>query len=236
VFTKSARFYDALYSFKDYADAAQRVHKTIQEVRPGARRLLDVGCGTGKHLELLRRWYDVEGVDLCPELLEIARGRLPGVALYQQDMASLDIPGKFDLITCLFSAIAYVRTPERLRSTISAFARHLNPGGFAIIEPFFSPDRYWTHRLTLNIVDQPELKIAWMYTSGEPGEGTAVLDIHYLVGTPAGVEHFTESHEFGLFTADDYAVAFADAGFTARFDPLGFFGRGAYLATLSAVG
>lgn len=234
MYTSSAGFYDALYSFKDYAEASRRVHEAIQALHPGARRLLDVACGTGKHLESLRRWYDVEGVDIDPQLLAIARERLPGVALHQQDMAALDLPGRFDVITCLFSAIAYVRTTERLRRTIAAFARHLAPRGLVIIEPFFSPEQYWPSHLKLNVVDRPDLKIAWMYTSGEPRGGVAAVDIHYLVGTPAGVEHLTERHEWGLFSADDFAAAFSSAGLAARFEPEGFFGRGAYLATLSA--
>ncbi|MGH7552651.1 MAG: class I SAM-dependent DNA methyltransferase, partial [Longimicrobiales bacterium] len=127
MFTKSARYYDALYSFKDYEEAARRIHETIQAVRPGARRLLDAGCGTGKHLETLRRWYDVEGADIGAELIEVARERLPEVPFHLQDMASLALPGRFDVITCLFSAIAYLKTTARLEQTISAFAHHLEP-------------------------------------------------------------------------------------------------------------
>jgi SAM-dependent methyltransferase len=230
LFTKSARYYDALYSFKDYEDAARRIHETIQALRPGARRLLDVGCGTGRHLETLRRWYDVEGADIGAELIEVARERLPGIPLHHQDMASLALPHRFDVITCLFSAIAYVKTAARLEETIAAFARHLEPGGLAIIEPFFSPDRYWTDRVTLNVVNEEDLKIVWMYSSTPPEDGIATLDIHYLVGTPEGVDHFTERHELGLFSDDDYGRAFKDAGLAAYFDPEGYFGRGAFVA------
>jgi ubiquinone/menaquinone biosynthesis C-methylase UbiE len=47
-----------------------------------AGSLLDVACGTGKHLEQLMRWYQVEGLDLDDGLLAIARERLPGVPLH----------------------------------------------------------------------------------------------------------------------------------------------------------
>ncbi|MGH6691953.1 MAG: class I SAM-dependent methyltransferase, partial [Longimicrobiales bacterium] len=114
--------------------------------------------------------------------------------------------------------------------TISAFARHLEPGGLTIIEPYFSPDRYWTDRVTLNVVNEDDLKIAWMYSSKAPEDGVAAMDIHYLVGRPAGVEHFTEHHEIGLFSDEDYDRAFKDAGLVAYFDPQGYFGRGAFVA------
>ena len=64
MFSRSAEIYDTVYSFKDYAAEAERVNELIQSRRPGAASLLDVACGTGKHLEQLRRWYAVEGVDL----------------------------------------------------------------------------------------------------------------------------------------------------------------------------
>jgi hypothetical protein len=97
-----------------------------------------------------------------------------------------------------------------------------------LLEPFFSPERFWTDTITANLVDEPELKIAWMYNSRR--EGTlAILDINYLVGTPQSVDHFTERHELGLFTDGEYAAALADAGLAVRYDEQGLFGRGMYI-------
>jgi len=230
MYGRSARFYDALYGSRDYETAARSLHERIQLLRPGARSLLDVGCGTGKHLQVLRQWYEVEGLDLNPDLLAIARDRLGDAALYQQDMAVMDTGRRYDVITCLFSAIAYVRTAANLRRTVERFRDHLETRGVVFLEPYFSPEQYWTDRVTLNVVDQPDLKIAWMYTSPPPVDNIAIVDIHHLVGTPKGVESFTERHAMGLFTAAEYAEAFERAGLRAEFDPVGLFGRGAYAA------
>jgi SAM-dependent methyltransferase len=231
MYGRSARFYDALYSFKDYQGSARALHEAIQQRRPRARSLLDVACGTGKHLESLRQWYEVEGVDINPDLVEIARERLGDVRFHLQDMAVMDTGRRYDVITCLFSSIAYVRTPENLKRTLARFEKHLGEEGLVILEPYFSPQQYWTDRVTLNVVDQPDLKITWMYASPPPVDNIAVLDIHHLVGTPEGVECFNERHELGLFTSEQYLEAFAQAGLEAELDPAGFFGRGAYMAT-----
>ncbi|MBV9469273.1 MAG: class I SAM-dependent methyltransferase, partial [Abitibacteriaceae bacterium] len=68
MFTQSAWFYDAVYSWKDYAGEVEWLHAFIQAHDPQTRTLLDVACGTGKHLEFLRSYYQVEGVDLNKEL------------------------------------------------------------------------------------------------------------------------------------------------------------------------
>ena len=72
MFSRSADIYDAVYSFKDYAAEAERIHTLIQERTPGAATLLDVACGTGKHLEQLARWYEVQGLDLNEDFVAIA--------------------------------------------------------------------------------------------------------------------------------------------------------------------
>ena len=214
--------------------AANGLRALLQRERPAAGRLLDVACGTGRHLAELRQWYEVEGVDINPDLLATAAARLPAVPLHLQDMVTMSLGTRFDVITCLFSSIAYVRTFENLCSTMAAFARHLDVGGLVVLEPYFTPTQYWIDRVTLNVVDEPQLKITWMYNSPPPVNNIATIDIHHSIGTPERVESFVERHELGLFTQAQHIDAFARAGFSAEFDQQGFFGRGAYTATLQA--
>lgn len=230
MFTRSARFYDTLYGFKDYAAAAERIRAFVQARRPDARTLLDVACGTGRHLEALQPWFTVEGLDLNPDLLRVARTRLPDTPLHEADMTRFDLGRRFDVVTCLFSSIAYVRTVDGLRRAVARMAAHVAPGGLLLIEPWFSPETYWSGTITGNFANEPDLKIAWMYVS-ELHDGLARLDIHYMVGQPSGIETFSEVHEMGLFTADEHAAAVRDAGLAHEQDAQGFFGRGLHVGT-----
>ncbi len=230
MFTRSAAFYDAVYAWKDYAEESAVVHRLIQERRPGARTLLDVACGTGGHLRHLSRLYEAEGLDLDPEILAVAAEHCPGVPLHVGDMTDFDLGRRFDAVVCLFSSIGYARTLEGLHGALAAMARHLEPGGVLLVEPWLSPDDWLTGKPHLLVVDEPELKIARVNTSGRDGR-LSIVEFHYLVGTPESVEHFTELHELALFTHAEYVAAFEAAGLRVEHDPEGLMGRGLYACT-----
>ena len=143
MFSESARYYDRIYELKDYAGEVARLRVLVAEYKraPG-NRLLDLACGTGVHLSLLSDDFECVGGDLAPEMLEIARERNAGVAFHELDMVDFDLGSEFDVITSLFSSIGYVATVERLRTSISAMARHLAPGGVVLIEPWFTREQY----------------------------------------------------------------------------------------------
>jgi SAM-dependent methyltransferase len=233
VFSRSARLYDAIYaSIRDYPSEAVELDRLIQARRPGAASLLDVACGTAAHLEHLERLerYEVAGLDLDPEMLAVARERLPQATFHQGDMAEFDLGRRFDAVVCMFSSIGYVQTEQRLRSAAAAMALHLERRGVLVVEPWLAPEVWQDGHLGGVFVDEPELKIARLNVAGRRGS-LSVVDFHYLVATPAGVEHFTELHELGLFTAEQYLEAFRAAGLEAEHDPEGPMGRGFYVAT-----
>jgi SAM-dependent methyltransferase len=221
--------YDTLHDlFKDYAAECKKLRAVLLRYAPRAVSLLDVTCGTGRHLECLREHYQVEGLDLSADLLRTARQRCPGVPFHQANMVDFSLSRRFDVIICLFSSIGYTKTLKRLQKTVANLARHLRPGGIVVIEPFFFPEQYWTGRVVANFVDKPDLKILWMYTSEAEGK-VAVFDSHYLVGTPHAIRHFTERYEVGLFTHQQYLESFHKAHLEVHHNSKGLMGRGMYI-------
>jgi SAM-dependent methyltransferase len=230
MFSRSARLYDAVYaSIRDYPGEAAELDRLIQDRRPGARTLLDVACGTGAHLEHLTG-YEAEGLDLDPEMLDVARERLPNVPFHEGDMAGFDLGKRFDAVVCMFSSIGYVRSEDRLRSAITAMARHLETGGVLVVEPWLRADVWVDRHVGAVFVDEPDLKIARINLGQREGN-VSIFDFEYLVGTPDGIERFTEHHELGLFTVEQYLEAFRASGLVADHDPEGPMGRGLYIAT-----
>jgi ubiquinone/menaquinone biosynthesis C-methylase UbiE len=229
MFAKSAAFYDAIYSFKDYAAEARRIDELIRQYKrsPGDT-LLDVACGTALHTQHLAAKYTVEGLDLDLGMLAVARRRCPDVTFYQGDMVDFSLGKSYDVVICLFSSIGYVKTLDRLNAAVANLARHLKPGGVLIVEPWFTPEVFIGGTTHARFIDERDLKLARMNVSRV--EGTiSILDFHYLVATPAGVEHFTEHHELGLFTTSQYMAAFFAAGLETHHDREGFLDRGIYI-------
>jgi SAM-dependent methyltransferase len=226
MFSKSARFYDAIYGWKDYAAEAARLREIIAaRKRSPGNALLDVACGTGQHLAYLKGDFQAEGLDLDPELLAIARERHPELTFHQADMMDFSLNRRFDVVTCLFSAVGYVRTVDGLNRAIVAMGRHVSPGGLLLVEPWFGPDQYSSGRISSTFVDEPDLRVARMNVS-DLRDGVSILDFHYLVADASGVRHFVEHHELGLFTREQYLSAFAQAGLVPIWDEAGIAERG----------
>ena len=222
MFDASSIYYDVFYDYLDYQLAADNLKKIITQFHPDAISLLDIACGSGRHLEKLKQDYDVVGLDINPALLKLAKIRCPDVLFCEADMLSFDLSRKFDVITCLFCSVAYVKSVDQLSITIGEMEKHLNVGGVLIIEPWLSPQSYWPEHIAFEVSDRPEMKLVRMY-SHELHEGRSLFNIHYLIGTSRGVTHFIEREELGLFSQQEYEMAFQQAGLKVNYLDKGLF-------------
>ncbi len=143
-------------------------------------------------------------------------------------MRTLELGRRFDVVTCLFSAIGHLADTDELHASIAAMAAHLEPGGVLIVEPWIEPDAWTAGRPDLLTVDEPDLKIARVTLTGRRGD-TSLLDFRYLVATPDGIEAYGEQMELALFTAAEMCGSFEGAGLDVEHDADGLTGRGLYI-------
>lgn len=231
MFSESEQYYDDLYASlgKNYSKEAEKAHRLIQKHKKSkGKLLLDVACGTGGHAGFLNKHYKVEGVDLDPKMLSIAREKHPKIRFHQGDMTDFNLGKQFDVIVCLFSSIGYVKTRANLQKAIKTMNLHLLPGGVLLVEPWFAPEQWTAGHLHMVVVDQPDIKITRISRSSRKGN-ISILDFHYLIGAPKGIEHSIEIHEMGLFSKKEYMDAFRAAGLSVTHDPKGLSGRGLYI-------
>lgn len=211
-YSQSAALYDRIYGDKAFADEAATIRRIVVEAHPTARTLLDVGCGTGGHLQHLRDSFTVEGLDLSTDMLDVARKKLGDVPLHTGDMRSFALARRFDAIICMFSAIGYVRSVAELEAAIANMARHLAPSGVLVVEPWFTPEQWGPSRIHGGlVVDTDELKVARLVVPSSR-DRFSVTPMHHLVATKHGVEHFVETHELFLAERGELEHAFQAAG------------------------
>jgi SAM-dependent methyltransferase len=120
---------------------------TVQEVDhlvrtlallPG-ERILDVGCGPGRHAhELARRGFVVHGVDISERFVELAREDAPAGATFERmDARDLAYDGEFDAVICLCQGAFGLMTEAGGDDAIAgAMARAVRPGGRLMLSAF----------------------------------------------------------------------------------------------------
>jgi ubiquinone/menaquinone biosynthesis C-methylase UbiE len=111
----------------------QQIVRSLIDAIPRGRAL-DAACGTGRHTEYLcARGFGTVGVDVTPEMLEIARQKVPSAQFVAGDLTSLDFPdAMFDLAVC---ALALEHCADLL-ACISELVRVVRPSGAIIISTF----------------------------------------------------------------------------------------------------
>jgi SAM-dependent methyltransferase len=229
-YEKSAHLYDLMYVRRHYTTTAKEIRAVAAAELPMGQDLLDVGCGTGRHLELLGEWYEGEGLDINPLMLEQTNARCPEIPLIEADMRTFELDRSYDVIICLFSAIGYVETAAGMRRSVERMASHLRAPGLLIVEPWFTPDNFWDGHLAANFQSEADTKLAWMYRQRREGL-RAVLDIHYLVGGAGQPEYISERQNLGLFSREEMTAALRDAELEVSYREDEVWNRGLYVAS-----
>lgn len=101
--------------------------------------VLDFGCGAGRHaIELARSAVRVTGVDYAGELIERAESKVrrqgvQGTRFVNADCRDVRLEAVFDAAVCLYDVVGTYADLESNARVLSNLARHLKPGGFALV-------------------------------------------------------------------------------------------------------
>lgn len=221
LYNELAEYYDLVEgkSEEEVRRDAREVTRLVGEYGgsdPEGAHLLDVGCGTGRHLRYLENVFDALGVDANEGVLDVARENTAATGFAVADMTALDLADRFDAVTCLFSTIAYAGTEAGVRRTVENFYDHLREGGVAVVEPYNAPAEYKLGEGTPTMLthDGEDVKVARQQIIRTEGR-TSVMEIHYLIAErdAEGVRHVTDTHELWLFDPSELVATMEDVGF-----------------------
>lgn len=140
----AADLYDIAFDWKRNreADFLEACVEAYGGNTPGA--LLDLACGAGHFLlEMQQRGWQVAGVDISAEMIDLARERLGDhCALHEACMSDFEVAEPCDIATCWLNSLTYLLTNEAVTRHLQNVGRALKPGGLYLVDIGFSS---WAH-------------------------------------------------------------------------------------------
>ncbi|GAA2961888.1 class I SAM-dependent DNA methyltransferase [Actinokineospora diospyrosa] len=227
-----AEIYDLIHRGrgKDYHAEAAFVADLIRARAPQARSLVDIACATGAHLVAFAELFDeVAGVEISEPMVQVARKKFDGEVVHLGDMRSFDLGRGFDAVTCMFGSIGHTMAEAELDAALACFARHLNPGGVLVVDPWWFAETFTDGYIAGDVVEVEGLTVARVSHATRVGDKSR-MEVHYTVARPEGITHFAETYLASLYTRQQYEDAFTRAGLTADYLPGVQNGRGAFVA------
>ncbi len=251
-FREIARHYDDLMHGVPYRGWVAYIEDILERVDYHPKTVLDVACGTGNVSEVLAaRGYEVVGVDISAEMIEIAQSKRSPVEYYVQDMAKLLIPRhsecseesascprQFDLAISLFDSLNYVTDPDYLRRGIKRIGEHVVPGGlfifdvntiYALSHHFFDQanlgGEYYPKYIWSSEYDHATriCRVDMLFKVMEDGEEREFKEIHFQRGH--SIEELTQWLNEGGFDVVDIFHAYKFRRPTRRSDRVFFVAR-----------
>jgi SAM-dependent methyltransferase len=219
VFDAYARYYDLLYRDKDYAAEAQYVASCIRRHAPQAKRVLELGCGTGAHAEhLAREGYVVHGVDLSEAMLARAEERRSHVSteiakrwtFRRDDVRTVRTGETYDAVIALFHVMSYQTTNADLAAAFATAAVHLKRGGLFVFDFWYGPavltqtPEVRVKRLSDDHINVTRIAEPVMHMNDN------VVDVHYAVfielKATGKVEQLQETHRMRYLSLPELAL------------------------------
>ena len=224
VFDHYARYYDLLYRDKDYRGEADFIIEQVRAHAPGARSILELGCGTGIHAQLIvEAGYAVHGIDFSEAMLASAQARRAGLApelqgrldFSQGDVRAFRSGRTYDVVISLFHVFSYQTRNADLQAAFATAAEHLAPGGVLVFDYWYGPavlaQRPETRVKRLSDGDLSVLRIA----ESSLDDMASTVDVNYETTVSVGEtrEVIRETHRMRYLFIPEIELLAAQFGF-----------------------
>ena len=202
VFNDYAKYYDFLYQDKDYRKEIDYIDNLIkQHSSKKDLRILDIGCGTGKHANYLaEKGYYVTGIDFSVEMIKIAqKNKNSNTDFYVANATDFNLYKTFDVVLSLFHVVSYQSSNEDILRMFANVYNHLEFEGLFIFDFWYGP-AVLTERPSVKIkrFENDSIKIIRI---AEPKMHTAIntVDVNYEImihnKTDKKTEFINETHK-----------------------------------------
>jgi len=139
-----SKLYDIFYEKKNYDGECHFLETLFKIYDRDVKTILDMGCGTGGHIiPLIKRGYEVTGVDQSEYMLNLAQKKLDEqnmtCELIQGDISTVNLNKQFDAVISMFSVMGYLTENRAFAMACENANKHLKPGGVFTFDGWYGP-------------------------------------------------------------------------------------------------
>ncbi len=195
-----AKFYDKIFN-KDYEKEVNFIVKIFK--RYNVKTILDVGCGTGEHIQRLENLgFKCDGLDISQKMIDIAKKKTKNARFYRADMKNFDLRKKYDAILCMFATFNYNISIHEAKRTLTNFKKHLTRKGLVLLDLH----NVWKNGKKEIKNKNTEVIMKWVFNKKTRIEKTnAVFKI--------GNKVIKDTHTFRIFSIRELKQLFTEVGF-----------------------
>ena len=213
-FRAIAPFYDSLMAGVPYGLWVCYIEDILSKLRFKPQTVLDLACGTGTVSELLHcRGFDVVGVDLSEEMIDVARSKSGNVEYHAVDASQMDLGRSFDLVLSLFDSLNYITDAETLRRAIINVGKHTHTGGLFIfdVNTIYALSNHFFDQANMSESANP--KYIWTSKFDHSTRICTVNMIFEIKDEHGRPVQFKEVHVQKGYTLEELGQMLTDAGF-----------------------
>ena len=135
------KYYNLLYTDKDYNEEVKYVIKQLKKYSNGIKKILEYGSGTGGHgLLLQKNGFNVYGLERSKMMVSIAKNC--GLSCCVADICNFNLNERYDSVIALFHVVSYLTSNDDLIAAFQNAHRHLKKGGVFLFDVWYSPAVY----------------------------------------------------------------------------------------------
>ena len=144
VFKDYAYYYNMFYRDKDYKFEAKQIDELLKKYDPNIKRVINYGCGTGKHdIELAKAGYQCQGIDLSSHMINIARENAKkeniDINFSVEDIRYFEPQKQYDAVISLFHVMSYQNKNEDILNAFRSARKAINCGGIFLFDVWYGP-------------------------------------------------------------------------------------------------
>jgi SAM-dependent methyltransferase len=186
--------------------------------------ILDLGCGTGEHLDLLHKaGIRCTGIDVSEKMLDAARKRFPhGIYFIHADMTDIDFTPSFDMVISLFGSFNYLIHDADIASTLQKIHKAMQPDGLGVFEIWNTPPVFKIKTKEVNLVSVTNIdgktirRERGFKLRNDRAKTVVDVNYRYTIESAGARKTLSDRHVMRTYTTDEITKFLVQAGFTVK--------------------